>query len=277
MLVRRRPRSRLQHSYGPWCSRRNRSTTVDRLRAGTTSAASSAHPAASLRRPARTRRGSPAPQSARRGDDRGRLRRAARQQRQPDCVGRCAAGVEHRRRGQGAWMIGKARRTSASRRWLCSRNNTTACPCAALQFLTDGRYDPASAMFLTRGREKHLVATDHLESSLLWGSSLDDCSKSLPGTGCISINRAQSGVVFQMINYVTEHGQLGLTAVGDRRTQDDATFRRCRRNPVMTYGAVISPSARASSQSGVSSIDRYRGLRNWSSKKHCTPAPIHQI
>ena len=35
--------------------------------------------------------------------------------------------------------------------------------------------DPKTALFLTpAGREKHLVATDHLESTTLRGLSLDD-------------------------------------------------------------------------------------------------------
>ena len=50
------------------------------------------------------------------------------------------------------------------------RKGGTTHPFLTLQFLTDGRYDPATALFLTpRGHEKHLVATDHLESELLRG------------------------------------------------------------------------------------------------------------
>ena len=45
------------------------------------------------------------------------------------------------------------------------RKGGTTHPFLTLQFLTDGRYDPATSLFLTpRGHEKHLVATDHLES-----------------------------------------------------------------------------------------------------------------
>jgi hypothetical protein len=43
------------------------------------------------------------------------------------------------------------------------RKGGTTHPFLTLQFLTDGRYDPAIALFLTpNNREKHLVATDHL-------------------------------------------------------------------------------------------------------------------
>ena len=55
------------------------------------------------------------------------------------------------------------------------RKGGTTHPFLTLQFLTAGRYDPPTALFLTpAGREKHLVATDHLESPTLRGLSLDD-------------------------------------------------------------------------------------------------------
>ena len=50
------------------------------------------------------------------------------------------------------------------------RKGGTTHPFLTLQFLTDGRYDPVTALFVTpRGHEKHLVATDHLESEDLRG------------------------------------------------------------------------------------------------------------
>ena len=45
------------------------------------------------------------------------------------------------------------------------RKGGTTHPFLTLQFLTDGPYDPATALFTApSGREKHIVATDHLES-----------------------------------------------------------------------------------------------------------------
>ena len=44
------------------------------------------------------------------------------------------------------------------------RKGGTTHPFLTLQFLTDGRYDATTGLFMTPdGREKHLVATDHLE------------------------------------------------------------------------------------------------------------------
>ena len=45
------------------------------------------------------------------------------------------------------------------------RKGGTTHPFLTLQFLTGGSYDPATALFTApSGREKHMVATDHLES-----------------------------------------------------------------------------------------------------------------
>src|SRR3954452_4185336 len=55
------------------------------------------------------------------------------------------------------------------------RKGGTTHPFLTLQFLTDGAYDPGTAIFTApSGREKHLVATDHLESALLRGLSIHD-------------------------------------------------------------------------------------------------------
>ena len=72
------------------------------------------------------------------------------------------------------------------------RKGGTTHPFLTLQFLTDGRYDATTALFLTAdGREKHLVATDHLESPLLRGLRMTTCSTSSPATACTSTRPAR--------------------------------------------------------------------------------------
>ena len=89
---------------------------------------------------------------------------------------------------------------------------------------------PATALFLTpAGREKHLVATDHLESPLLRGLQLDDLFDIVARHGLHFDQSRQAGVVFHMISCLTEHGRVGLTAVGDTPAQADATYRRAER------------------------------------------------
>jgi PGM1 C-terminal domain len=110
------------------------------------------------------------------------------------------------------------------------RKGGTTHPFLTLQFLTDGRYDPTTALFVTpAGREKHLVATDHLESPLLRGLSLDDLFDIVARHGLHFDQSRQSGVVFHMISCLTEHGQVGLTAVGDTPDRADAIYHRAER------------------------------------------------
>ncbi len=107
------------------------------------------------------------------------------------------------------------------------RKGGTTHPFLTLQFLTDGRYDPTTALFITSsGREKHLVATDHLESPSLRALSLEDLFDIVARHRLHFDQARQSGVVFHMISSLTEHGRVGLTAVGDTPEEADAIYRR---------------------------------------------------
>jgi PGM1 C-terminal domain len=110
------------------------------------------------------------------------------------------------------------------------RKGGTTHPFLTMQFLTDGRYDAATALFVTpEGREKHLVATDHLEDPLLRGLRYDDLFDIVARHGLHFDQARQAGVVFHMISCLSEHGRVGLTAVGDTPTQAEATYRRAER------------------------------------------------
>ena len=110
------------------------------------------------------------------------------------------------------------------------RKGGTTHPFLTLQFLTDGRYDPGTALFVTPdGREKHLVATDHFEDPLLRGLRHDDLFDIVARHGLHFDQARQAGVVFHMISCLSEHGRVGLTAVGDTPAQADATYRRAER------------------------------------------------
>jgi hypothetical protein len=120
------------------------------------------------------------------------------------------------------------------------RKGGTTHPFLTLQYLTDGRYDPATALFLTpAGRERHLVATDHLESPLLRGLSLDDLFDIVARHGLHFDQARQSGIVFHMISCLTEHGQVGLTAVGDSPEQAETLYRRAERTLLDEAGAAL--------------------------------------
>ena len=81
------------------------------------------------------------------------------------------------------------------------RKGGTTHPFLTLQFLTDGRYDPGTALFVTsRDHEKHLVATDHLESDLLRGLVPADLFDIVARHGLHFDQSRQEGIVFHMIS-----------------------------------------------------------------------------
>lgn len=101
------------------------------------------------------------------------------------------------------------------------RKGGTTHPFLTLQFLTDGAYDGASGRFISgSGREKHLVATDHLEGDALHALSVDDLFDAVARHGLHFDQARETGVVFHMISCLTECGRVGMTAIGD--TADDA-------------------------------------------------------
>jgi hypothetical protein len=110
------------------------------------------------------------------------------------------------------------------------RKGGTTHPFLTLQFLTDGTYDPVTALFTApSGREKHLVATDHLESELLHGLSIHDLFDIAVRHRLHFDPARQVGVVFHMMSALSELGRTGMTAVGETPEQADATYRRAER------------------------------------------------
>jgi len=110
------------------------------------------------------------------------------------------------------------------------RKGGTTHPFLTLQFLTDGRYEGDTCLFRTPdGHEKHLVATDHLESHLLRALSTDDLFDIVARHGLHFDQSRQVGVVFHMISSLTEHGRVGLTAVGDSASDAAKRHRQAER------------------------------------------------
>ena len=110
------------------------------------------------------------------------------------------------------------------------RKGGTTHPFLTLQFLTDGRYEAGTGLFVTpRGHEKHLVATDHLESPLLRGLLPADLFDIVARHGLQFDQSRQEGVVFHMISSLTEHGRIGMTAVGDTAEEAERRYRQAER------------------------------------------------
>ena len=110
------------------------------------------------------------------------------------------------------------------------RKGGTTHPFLTLQFLTGGSYDPVTALFTApSGREKHMIATDHFESPLLRGITHDDLFDIVARHEIHFDQARQTGVVFHMMSALSEHGRVGLTAVGDSPKQADAIYARAER------------------------------------------------
>jgi hypothetical protein len=122
------------------------------------------------------------------------------------------------------------------------RKGGTTHPFLTLQFLTDGRYDPTTALFTApSGREKHLVATDHLESELFRTLTTDDLFDIVVRNRLHFDQARQAGVVFHMLSGLSELGSVGLTAVGDSPADADALFRRAERILLEEAGPAPEP------------------------------------
>ena len=137
-------------------------------------------------------------------------------------LGRFAIDFVVARSGDGSW--------SQYAIELNLRKGGTTHPFLTLQFLTDGRYDPETALFMTpTSREKHLVATDHLASPVFRGLTIDDLFDIVARHGLHFDPARQQGIVFHMISCLTELGRVGLTAVGDTPAAAKAMYQKAER------------------------------------------------
>jgi hypothetical protein len=107
------------------------------------------------------------------------------------------------------------------------RKGGTTHPFLTLQFLTDGRYDADSGVFLTpRGEAKHLVASDHVHAPAYRAFTHRDLFDIVARHGLHFDQSRHRGVVLHMINGVGEQGALGLTAVANSREEADALYQK---------------------------------------------------
>jgi pheganomycin biosynthesis PGM1-like protein/ATP-grasp domain-containing protein len=105
------------------------------------------------------------------------------------------------------------------------RKGGTTHPFLTLQFLTDGVYDPDTGVFTApSGREKHFVASDHVENPLYRTLTPDDLFDIVVRRGLHFDQSRQTGVVFHMMNALGEHGRTGLTAVAEDPAGADALY-----------------------------------------------------
>ncbi|WP_448580589.1 peptide ligase PGM1-related protein [Thermaurantiacus sp.] len=105
------------------------------------------------------------------------------------------------------------------------RKGGTTHPFIMLQFLTDGRYDPATGDFLTpSGRPCFYTASDNLESAAYRGLTPDDLIDISVMNGLHFHAAAAEGVAFHMIGALSEFGKLGVTCIGNSPARAESLF-----------------------------------------------------
>jgi hypothetical protein len=107
------------------------------------------------------------------------------------------------------------------------RKGGTTHPFLTLQFLTDGCYNPDTAIFTApNGQQKFFVASDHVESPRYRTLTPDDLFDIVVRHDLHFDQTRQTGVVFHMMSALGELGRTGLTAVGNSHEDAKATYER---------------------------------------------------
>jgi hypothetical protein len=107
------------------------------------------------------------------------------------------------------------------------RKGGTTHPFLTLQFLTDGTYNPETAIFTApNGQQKFFVASDHVESPSYRTLTPDDLFDIVVRHDLHFDQTRQTGVVFHMMSALGELGRTGLTAVGNSHEDAKAMYER---------------------------------------------------
>lgn len=107
------------------------------------------------------------------------------------------------------------------------RKGGTTLPFQMLQFLTDGRYDPARCEFLTpTGQQRVYRASDNLCRPEYRRLTPDDLVDLIVEHRLHFDPTRQQGVVFNLIGALSEHGKLGLVSIADTPENADDLYRR---------------------------------------------------
>lgn len=105
------------------------------------------------------------------------------------------------------------------------RKGGTTLPYQMLQFLTAGHVDPDSGAFLTPlGQARCYCATDNLVDERLKRLVPEDLIDILVERQLHFDENTQTGVVFNLIGALAEHGKLGLVAIAPDRAAADTLY-----------------------------------------------------
>lgn len=105
------------------------------------------------------------------------------------------------------------------------RMGGTTVPFLALQFLTAGSLDADSGHFQSSdGVRKSYRATDNLASPSYRGLLPEDLMEILALSGLGFSPDSKTGVLFHMVGALSEHGKVGVTAIGDSPEEAESLF-----------------------------------------------------
>ncbi len=106
----------------------------------------------------------------------------------------------------------------------------TTHPMMLLRMMTDGRYDPTTGLYLTpRGEPQFYMATDSMQSETYRGLLVEDLLDIAAVEGLHYQAWSESGVLFHFTGALSEHGKLGITAVGKSPSEASHWFEQTRR------------------------------------------------
>jgi hypothetical protein len=107
------------------------------------------------------------------------------------------------------------------------RMGGTTPPFHALEFLTGGRLDSASGLFLCPdGQTKYYNATDNLKSPTYRGLLPEDLFEIIARNGLGYRNSTGTGVLFHMIGALSQYGKLGMTCIANSPEDAQGLFDR---------------------------------------------------
>jgi hypothetical protein len=105
------------------------------------------------------------------------------------------------------------------------RMGGTTHPFLALQFLTGGKLDLESGVFLSpTGHPKFYRSTDNLRSETYRGLCPEDLIDITTMNRLHYSHGTETGVLFHMIGALSQYGKVGLTAFGNSREEADAIY-----------------------------------------------------
>ncbi|HEY1434240.1 MAG TPA: peptide ligase PGM1-related protein [Thermoanaerobaculia bacterium] len=105
------------------------------------------------------------------------------------------------------------------------RMGGTTHPYLALQFLTGGKLDPETGVFLSpTGHPKFYRSTDNLRSDAYRGLCPEDLIDITTMNRLHYSHGTETGALFHMIGALSQFGKVGLTAIGNSREEADAIY-----------------------------------------------------